>query len=453
MSTPSIPSRADILYGLNAICAETGVPGVSVAASHDGQCQTYHAGVAVAGTAEPLTEQSRFEVSCLMKFFVAIMAQKLIRRGLLDPSAAIGNYLPELAGSAAGARITVGHLLSHASGYHGLDVMDARIKWGHSWQKLVDQIRGAALLFPPGEVFSYEHSEHVLAGGILQRIACKTLDQMLREELLDPLGISVGQAKEDRRVQAFVGQHVPGGAPGKFAPVNQPPFSGFWRASLPDMTIRLKDVVRIGNWLLQESNAWFRSILERQVICLPAQATAGPQTELIPTSFGQVCGRYDGGFLGHNGSMVGQTVALRIDPARRAVFAAGVNAWVPFARDRAIRLVSGRETARNEAANSAPAGSDGIEPHKLTGGFSVTDLAGTYDGGFARQVVVEREDDGLSMLVGAPGSRRRRITVARRPDGRCEFGPNQHVSCTFTAHPEDGSPVFHLGVHAYRRRL
>jgi hypothetical protein len=58
----------------------------------------------------------------------------------------------------------------------------------------------------------------------------------------------------------------------------------------------------------------------------------------------------------------------------------------------------------------------------------------------------------MSLLVGAPGPRQRRIVVSHRADGLCEFGPNQHLSCVFTPHPDDGTPVLHLGVHAYRRK-
>lgn len=432
---------------------DAGVPGLSVVECRAGVRASFHSGVAAAGQPDPLLDASRFEVSCLMKFFMSLVAQKMLRRGQLNLAAPLGELLPELAGSPAGERISLSNLLSHTSGYRGLDVTDARIKWGHSWPKLVEQLRGEALLFPPGAVFSYEHSEHVLLGGLLQRISSKSVDQLLRDELLEPLGITVGRAKEDPENGCFVGQHVPTQEPRKFAPVRQPAFSDFWRASLPDMTIRLHDVLTVGEWLLDDANAWLHTELDRPVVDLPPQAKTSNLAELIPKSFGHVCGRYEGGMLGHNGSVLGQTVALRIDVARRAVYAVGVNAWVPHLRDRAIQLISGQ--ASRETVPSDSKHESGVDTRKLSGPFSFAELAGTYDGGFARQITVESSDDrNLSMLVGAPRSRQRRITVTRRSDGTlCEFGRNQHVSCAFTAHPTDGSPVLHLGVHSYRRRL
>jgi CubicO group peptidase (beta-lactamase class C family) len=447
------PSQKDLLDELTAIREETGIPGISVAVSQAGMRTYAHVGVADVSATAPLSDQSRFEVSCLMKLFMSLIAQKLISSGLLDSSRPIGSYLAELSSCISGQRISVGNLLSHTSGYRGVDVTDARVKWAHSWQKLIDQLEREELLFPPGQVFSYEHSEHVLLGEILRRVTGRTVDQLLNEELLEPLGIKTHRARDNQHGEAFVAQHVPAKEPRKFVPTNQPAFSEFWRASLPDMTIRLQDVLTIGEWILDETDSRFQDAVYHQVIEIPPQVTSSRRAELIPMSFGHVCGRYDVGLFGHNGSVLGQSVALRIDAAERALYVVGINAWVPHARDRVIRFASGRVGPYRKEGLNAERQAEGIAPSDLSKLFSYEHLAGIYDGGFARQVAVEAGDSGgMSMLVGAPGSRQRRITVTRRADGLCEFGPNQDVSCVFTAHPVDSSPVLHLGVHAYRKR-
>jgi CubicO group peptidase (beta-lactamase class C family) len=445
-------SRRDVVAGLRTIRAKSGIPGISAGVSHEGERCCVHAGVADLVTATPLSDSSRFEVSCLMKFFVSLLAQKLLSRRVIALSAPIDSYLPELSGSIAGERIAFGHLLSHTSGYRGLDVSDARIKWGQSWQKLIEQLRSEDLLFPPGNVFSYEHSEHVLAGEILGRVTGRKLDQLMNEEILAPLGIVVGHARRDREEGAFVNQHVPA-ADHTFVPTKQPAFSEFWRASLPDMTIRLSDVLKIGEWILHEGDESVLDALGTQVIELPSQVTTSKFAELIPTSFGHICGKYSGGMFGHNGSVVGQTVALRIDVLHRAVYVVGINAWMPHVRDTVIRLLSDGDKSVCEWEANNPAEGDGIPPSKMFGAFTPEDLFGTYDGGFGRQVSIERSGtDAFHMLVGAPGARQRRISVSRRQDGLYEFGRSQNLSCVFTAHPVDDSPVLHIGVHTYRRR-
>lgn len=449
MVANGFPPPEEVERRLDAICANTGIPGISVVASRRGRRESMHAGVAEVGSSAPLSDQSCFEVSCLMKLFVSLIAHRFMRRGALDPSSPIGNYISELGESSAGRQITLGNLLSHTSGYRGLDVTDARVKWGYSWQKLIGHLQKQELHFPPGEVFSYEHSEHVLVGEILQRLSGLRIDQLLQDELLAPLGIVVHSSRDSQSNNTLVGQHAVTAEASKFIAVRQPAFSQFWRASLPDMTIRLHDVLTVGDWILSETECDLHSALFRQVVDLPAQATTGPQAEVIPVSFGHICGRYSAGLYGHNGSAHGQTVALRLDVLRRTSYAVGVNAWVPHVRDHAIRLVSGEchEDIAGTAGSRLP-----VPMVNLAGPFTFEELVGTYEGGFARQITVETKGSGaMSMLVGAPGSRQRRISVTRISDDLCEFGANQSVSCTFTTHPVDGTPVLRLGVHSYRK--
>lgn len=449
---PAGQSQDDIADGLREIRARTAVPGISVVASFDGVRVSSHCGVADLETASPLTEASRFEMSCLMKFLVSVLAQKLRHRGVVSLSEPLSTWLPELSGSFAGQRITLGHLLSHTSGYRGLDVSDARVKWGQSWERLIEQLRCEPLLFPPGSVFSYEHSEHVLAGEILVRATGRSLRELLDQEILDPLGIVVGNARQDRRDDSFVSQHVPAGMH-KFTNTRQPAFSEFWRASLPDMTVRLQDVLAVGEWILQEGNESLNAALGNQVIELPHQYASSGLAELVPASFGHVCGKYESGLLGHNGSTVGQTIALRIDAGRRSVYVVGLNAWVPHARDAAIRLMSGDAPPLREPDPDDGSTQGSLVAEQMFAEFSFSDLVGTYDGGFASQITIDAQgDDSLQMLVGAPGPRQRRIVVERRKEGGYEFCGNLSLSCAFSAHPVDQSPVLHLGVHTYRRR-
>lgn len=443
------PSR-EYLDAIDAVRADAGIPGMSFAVSRHGVRSGAALGVADAGSRESLTAESRFEVSCLMKFFVSLIAQKLVGRGVLDLSESVGHYLPDLVGCGAGELISVGNLLSHTSGYRGLDVTDAKIKWGHSWQQLVEQLRTDELLFPPGKVFNYEHSEHVLAGEVLHRVTGCAVDELLEKELFGPLGITVHTAKADRSDGVYVAQHVPAKGSRSFVPVSYPAFSHFWRSSLPDMTIRLPDLLTIGEWILARENLQICVALGDQVIELPRQVIGDDRAEVIPKSFGHVCGEYGGGLLGHNGSVLGQTVALRMDARERAVFVVGLNAWAPYVRDKAIDMISGATRILPSAATRS------IRPVSFTdlaGEFRADELAGTYDGGYARQVVVEDKDgERVELRVGVDGPRQRRITLRCRGSGLWEFDPPQGLSCAFTPHPDDSSPVLHLGVHAYRKR-
>lgn len=437
---------------LSSICEEAGIPGMSVAASYGKARVQGHTGVACAAGEAPLTDQSRFQVSCLMKFFMSIIASRLKQQGVVQTDQPIGRYLTELAGSEAGERVCVNHLLSHTSGYRGLDITDGKIRWGTSWKTLVDHLRGTRLSFPPGYIFNYEHSEHVLVGEILARLTGRSVDQLLTEELLAPLGIQLEKSRQDSSSPGFVGQHAFSKTANRFVTSSVPNVGEFWRASLPDLTIRLQDVLTLGEWILAEENGALRTGLADQIIDFPAQVAASLRVEEIPLSFGTICGRYAGNLFGHNGSVLGQTVAMRLDVEHQEVFAVGVNAWVPHARDRAIRLLA--YGAGDDLADSSSGDERiGFEFPAMAGRFRAADLIGTYEGGFSRQVDVEQGDAGaLIMRLGPPGPRQVAMAATVRADGLYEFRENPYISCRFVPHPEDNSPVLLLGVHAYRRK-
>src|SRR5690606_39778306 len=74
----------------------------------------------------------------------------------------------ELRGTIHGATVRIAHLLSHTSGYRGTHLLDPAMR-ELDWTGLIALLRAAPQLFPPGTVFSYEHTEAVLLGRILER--------------------------------------------------------------------------------------------------------------------------------------------------------------------------------------------------------------------------------------------------------------------------------------------
>src|SRR3984957_9135709 len=161
-------------------------------------------------------------------------AQELIN--LDDP---IERYLPELRKAHVPA-ILVRHLLSHTSGYHGLDISDSRTRWGYSWERFVDYFQLSPPHFPPGSVFNYEHSEHVLLGEILQRVTGTEATQLVQQQILGPLEIRTGCATSDAKLdEGFVAQHRFDDQVRRYLPLSIPAFSKFWSSSLPDMTMTL----------------------------------------------------------------------------------------------------------------------------------------------------------------------------------------------------------------------
>jgi hypothetical protein len=276
---------------------------------------------------------------------------------------------------------------------------------------------------------------------------------VIRDDVFNELDISTSTSAKDKASgKSHVAQHAYAAASGKYVPTTMPAFGDFWRTSLPDMTIRLGDVAKLGEWIVRQSEELRKALSERSVL-LPVQVSAGAFSEKIPASFGYICGQYEADLVGHNGSVFGQTVALRMDPARNIVIVAGVNAWAPAARDGAVELAR-QLLADGGVTDTAAAGSEtatSFSFEQFASGLSPEDLVGTYVGSLYGQVTVDLGKDGVVLRVGSIPSRQVSIPIERRADGTYQFNTPLPVSGAFVRHPSDGSPVCYLGVHAYRR--
>src|SRR5581483_5214789 len=108
----------EILCGLTG---ETGVPGISAAIVKDGKLDEGASGVVTVGKELPLLTTSSFPLSCLMKFLISVLTVELANRGAFsledDLGLAFGGCAPFVL---RGVRLR--HLVSHTSGYRGLDV-------------------------------------------------------------------------------------------------------------------------------------------------------------------------------------------------------------------------------------------------------------------------------------------------------------------------------------------
>lgn len=167
-----------------------------------------------AGT--PMRPDAIFRIYSMTKPIVSVAVLQLVEQGRIQLGDPIGMYLPELANlrvgieqpdargipqlqtASAKRQITVQDLLRHTSGLtygifgKGL-VKDQYLKGSvHRPQTnahLVQKLGGIPLMFEPGTTWEYSHSTDVL-GALVERVTGKTLDAALKEQILDPLGMT-----------------------------------------------------------------------------------------------------------------------------------------------------------------------------------------------------------------------------------------------------------------------
>ena len=433
---------------VSKIRKEAGIPGLCLALNFNGRRITAGAGTLAIDSRVEMDENAHFQVGCISKLLTALVVAELIEAGKCDPDDPIEKYLEELRGTKRGKNLAIWHLLSHTSGYRGLNISDPGVAYYYSWPKCVDFLKTTPRLFNPGSVFSYEHTDYAILAEIIKRISGADILDLYREMIFQPLGIAAGAVEIKKRGnENYAADHSLNRDSMKLEKVRAIPFGDFWNGSLSGITITMRDLLSIASTIcgisgpppgISEKAIKFT---HKQVIKLP-RTYGSARHEQIPGSFGAGCAFYRGWLLGHNGSARGQACGLRFDPHNNIALVIGINAWQPFFRDSIINGIFGM--LRGKPIPPFPE-----EPFES----SLNDLAGTYIGPQDCAVEVACEDEQLACTLRERGSSAIRILMRRDDKGILRvFSDTQHYSLGFFREPDSGADALMLGTLAFRRQ-
>src|SRR4051794_11547035 len=117
--------QARLQSRLDALLAEHGVVGASVAVLSGDQITAAAAGTANLRSGLPVGTDTVFQIGSITKVYTATLVLQLVEEGLLDLDTPVVEYLPEfrVVDAAATRTVTTRQLLSHTSGIDG-DVFD-----------------------------------------------------------------------------------------------------------------------------------------------------------------------------------------------------------------------------------------------------------------------------------------------------------------------------------------
>ncbi len=161
--------------------AEARIPGLAVVVVRSDGSVSYVSSGKDAERAR-VTPSTVFAIGSLSKSFTALGVMLLVERGLLSLDQSAASFLPEL-----DPRITIRHLLNQTSGIRG-----AAGFWldGGTLEGRVRALKGERLLGPPGSSFEYSNANYDALGLLIERVAKKPYARFMREEVLEPLGIT-----------------------------------------------------------------------------------------------------------------------------------------------------------------------------------------------------------------------------------------------------------------------
>lgn len=176
---------------LPELIAEYEVPGAALAYLHEGELHEFAAGTLNTATGVEATPDALYQIGSVSKVWTATLIMLLIERGRLTLDTPVAEVLPEfkVADPEVTETVTIRHLLTHTSGIDG----DLFLDTGRGDDCVAKYVEACADLIqnhPLGGTQSYCNSGFVIAGRIAERLGGKRWDDLIREEIAEPLGLA-----------------------------------------------------------------------------------------------------------------------------------------------------------------------------------------------------------------------------------------------------------------------
>jgi CubicO group peptidase (beta-lactamase class C family) len=316
----------DLQARLEALLAQHTIPGATLGVLHGDDASYYAAGLINKNTGVETTTDTLFQIGSITKVWTATLVMMLVDEGVLDLDAPVVTYLPEfkVADADVTARVTLRDLMSHRSGIGGDHILETG-RGDDTLERYVETCAGIGQEHDLGATMSYCNTGFSVAGRVIEKVTGKTWDQVLRERLIGPLGLThTNTLPEEALLFRTAVGHVklPGHDDEQVAPAWVLPRSagpaGLINASAADVLTFARfhlDEGRAPDGTQLLSPGSVKQMQEPQ-IDVPDQYTLGNQWGV-----GWILFSWDGhAGYGHDGATIGQRAYLRVFPdARLAV--------------------------------------------------------------------------------------------------------------------------------------
>lgn len=166
------------------------IPGIAVGILHDGEVTAKGFGVTNVDHPLPVTDTTLFQIGSITKTFTGTLIMRFVEQGKILLDAPVRTYLPDfrVADEGVSAQVTVRQLMTHTSGWEG----DLFLDTGPGDDALANYVAAMAhqtQLAPLGSHWSYNNAGFALLGHLIEVITGEPYEQVLRSQLLEPLGM------------------------------------------------------------------------------------------------------------------------------------------------------------------------------------------------------------------------------------------------------------------------
>lgn len=198
---PTVVTRSGLLDALNnafdATCASSPIKGINAAIwlPDSTVWKRAHGFATELPFTTNLSTEHLMGMGSITKTFVSATLLTLVDEGLLSLQDTIGKFLPTYPNISG--KVTIRQMLSHRSGIS--DYLNENPAMVTAWIMNPDSIWSTETVlqnyvlapnFAPGAAWSYSNTNYLLAERIIEELTGKTWYQVLRERILDPMGLT-----------------------------------------------------------------------------------------------------------------------------------------------------------------------------------------------------------------------------------------------------------------------
>lgn len=140
----------------------------------------------------PVDTDTKFRLGSITKQFTSMLIMQLVQENKIKLDGKLTDYLTDYRKD-TGDRVTIHQLLNHTSGipsYTGLPNFFQDISRNpYTVTDFVKKFTSGDFEFEPGTKWNYNNSGYFLLGAIIERVTGKPYEQVLKERILDPVGM------------------------------------------------------------------------------------------------------------------------------------------------------------------------------------------------------------------------------------------------------------------------
>ena len=344
---------------VTAVVQHEHLPGLAMAVVEDGAVVYRHAEGA-RGDGGRIDEDTLFKIASNSKAMTAALLARLVQQGKLRWDDPVQRHLPgfRMHDAWVGEQMQVGDLLIHNSGL-GLGAGDLMLWPEPNTFTRADIIAGLAHLKPVSSFrsrYAYDNLMYVVAGEVAAAAGGKPYDQLMREQVFEPLGMARCQvgAWSVKRVGNVAQPHAWRGdrnervnADGAVSPDLPSMAAGGIRCSLRDMTRWMQvllDPVLVPDWLGSEQRRTLWTL--HMPMPLSERQRRWDNAHFLGYGYGWRVSDMDGHWkVAHTGTLSGMYSSLALLPDRRVGVVMLINGEGEDARTALMQAMLKRFTA------------------------------------------------------------------------------------------------------------